>query len=52
MLTLTLIPFLPQGDIASAEDIYEYDLYVKGVQVTSKNCKDILGDGAASFDAS
>ena len=52
LLTLTLIPFLPQGDVASAEDIYEYDLFVKGVQVTSKNCKDILGDGAASFDAS
>ena len=34
--------------------IYEgnvsYDLYVKGIQVTSSNCDDILGDGTVSYD--
>ena len=34
--------------------IYEgnvsYDLYVKGIQVTSSNCDDILGDGTVTYD--
>ena len=29
-----------------------YDLYINGTQVTSLNASDILGDGAASYDAS
>ncbi len=29
-----------------------YDLYVAGTRVTSENASDILGDGAASYDAS
>ncbi|MBQ6279350.1 MAG: leucine-rich repeat protein, partial [Muribaculaceae bacterium] len=32
------------------EENVSYDLYVKGIQVTSSNCDDILGDGTVTYD--
>ena len=32
------------------EENVSYDLYVKGIQVTSSNCNDILGDGTVAYD--
>ena len=34
---------------ASAETV-EYDLWIGGLQVTSDNCQDVLGDGTISYD--
>ena len=33
-----------------SEENVSYDLYVKGIQVTSSNCDDILGDGTVTYD--
>lgn len=46
---ICLVVLLCLGSTAKAE---EYNLYVAGTQVTSDNANDVLGDGAASFDAS
>ena len=46
---ICLVILLCLGSTAKAE---EYNLYVAGTQVTSDNANDVLGDGAASFDAS
>ncbi len=32
------------------EENVSYNLYVKGIQVTSSNCADILGDGTVTYD--
>ena len=34
---------------ANAETV-EYDLWIGGLQVTSDNCRDVLGDGTISYD--
>ena len=46
---ICLVMLLCLGSTAKAE---KYDLYIAGTQVTSDNANDVLGDGAASFDAS
>lgn len=46
---ICLFVLLCLGSVAKAE---EYNLYIAGTQVTSDNAADILGDGAASYDAS
>lgn len=46
---MCLFVLLCLGSVAKAE---EYNLYIAGTQVTSDNAADILGDGAASYDAS
>lgn len=42
------VSLLPAAAFAT-EEVTEYDLWVGGVQVTSANQSDILGDGTASF---
>lgn len=46
---MCLFVLLCLGSVAKAE---EYNLYIAGTQVTSDNATNILGDGAASYDAS
>ena len=50
LLVLALVPLLPEGTI-KASAATSYNLYLFDKQVTSANASDILGDGAASYDA-
>ena len=50
LLVLALVPLLPEGTI-KASAATSYHLYLFDKQVTSANASDILGDGAASYDA-
>ena len=50
LMVFTLVSLIPEGTLtASAETAYGLALF--GVKVTSANAADILGDGAASYDA-
>lgn len=50
LMVFTLVSLIPEGTLtASAETAYDLALF--GVKVTSANAADILGDGAASYDA-
>ena len=48
-MTLSMLGMLPEG-ILRAAALSRYAVTVAGVQVTSENCDDILGNGEASFD--
>ncbi|MBQ9869376.1 MAG: cell wall-binding repeat-containing protein [Ruminococcus sp.] len=50
LMVFTLVSLIPEGTI-TASALETYNLYVFGTQVTNKNAADILGDGAASYDA-
>ena len=42
---------MPAGNVTVTVSFYEtYEIYVGGVQVTSKNKADVLGDGAVAYD--
>ncbi len=47
-ILLTTLLFLPS--IARAEETITYDLTIGGIEVTSDNATDVLGDGKVSFD--
>ncbi len=50
LMVFTLVSLIPEGTLtASAETAYDLALF--GVKVTSANAADILGDGAASYNA-
>ena len=49
-LLLVIAMMVTLAVTVSAEETTAYDLYVGGVQVTSDNLNDVLGDGTVSFD--
>ena len=50
LMVFTLVSLIPEGTL-TASAATTYDLALFGVKVTSDNAADILGDGAASYDA-
>lgn len=50
LLVFTFVSLLPEGTI-KASAVTQYNLWLFDKQVTSANASDILGDGAASYDA-
>jgi len=52
MLMFTFAALLPEGTLTANAETHAYELWLFGKQVTSDNASDILGDGAASYNAS
>ncbi|MBQ8121558.1 MAG: hypothetical protein IJ172_12390, partial [Ruminococcus sp.] len=51
LMVFAFFTLLPEGTLTANAQTQTYELKLFGTQVTSDNAKDILGDGAASYDA-
>ena len=51
LMAFAFFTLLPEGTLTANAQTQTYELRLFGTQVTSDNAKDILGDGAASYDA-
>ena len=51
MLVFTLVSLMPQTALTASAETQAYELWLFGKQVTSDNASDILGNGAASYNA-